>query len=117
MFGGTRIARMACVAIVAVSLAAPALARDLRIGGGATAGAGIPSFGSTGADLGLGAGGSWSGGTDLGANTDAQATTPPVTFQSNGSASSLPPGLDRFSFQGDGKANVSVFYKVLKTRF
>lgn len=117
MLGGTRIAQTAGIALALVSLAAPALARDLRLGGGATVGAGVPGIGSTGADLGVGAAGSWSGATELSAGIDGQVTTPAASFQSNGSASSLPPGLDRFSFQGDGKANVSVFYKVLKTRF
>lgn len=117
MLCGTRRAQVAGVAVALALLAAPASARDLRIGGAATVGPGLPAIGSTGADLGIGAGAgagaSWNGGTDLSAGADAQATT----FQSNGSGGPAALGLDRFAVQGDGRTNVSVFYKVLKSRF
>ena len=121
MLCGTRRAQVAGIAVALALLAAPASARDLRIGGGATVGAGLPAIGSTGADLGIGAGAgagaSWSGGTDLSAGADTQATTTATTFQNNGSGGPAALGLDRFAVQGDGRTNVSVFYKVLKSRF
>jgi hypothetical protein len=120
MLWGTRLAQIAGGAVVLVSLAAPAMAGELSAKiGGASVGAGIPSSGSAGANLGLGAGAgaSWSGGTDLGAGADGQVTTSATTFQSNGSTGSIPLGLDRFAVRGDGSTNVSVFYKVVKTKF
>jgi hypothetical protein len=121
MLCGTRLGHIAGVAVVLVSLAAPAMAGEVsaKIGGAATVGAGIPGNGSTGANLGLGAGagGAWNGGTDLSAGADGQVTTSAAPFQSNGSAGSVPLGLDRFAVRGDGSTNVSVFYKVLKTHF
>jgi hypothetical protein len=53
----------------------------------------------------------------LSAGADGQVTTSAAPFQSNGSAGSVPLGLDRFAVRGDGSTNVSVFYKVLKTHF
>ena len=120
MLWGTRLAQIAGGAVVLVSLAAPAMAGELSAKiGGASVGAGIPSSGSAGANLGLGAGAgaSLSGGTDLSAGADGQVTTSATTFQSTGSTGSLPLGLDRFAVRGDGSTNVSVFYKVVKTKF
>jgi hypothetical protein len=117
MLWGTRLAHIAGVAVVLVWLGAPAMAGEVsaKIGGAATVGAN----GSAGANLGLGAGAgaSWGGGTDLSAGADGQVTTSAAPFQSNGSAGSVPLGLDRFAVRGDGSTNVSVFYKVLKTHF
>jgi hypothetical protein len=113
------LAKIAAVAAVLASLAAPAVARDLRIGGAATLGAGLPGAGSTGADLGIGAGAGagagWNGGMDPSAGAEGQVATSGAPFQSKGSGG--PAALDRFSVQGDGKTNVSVFYKVLKSKF
>jgi hypothetical protein len=117
MLCGTRLVHIAGVAVVLVWLGAPAMAGEVsaKVGSAATVGAN----GSAGANLGLGAGAgaSWGGGTDLSAGADGQVTTSAAPFQSNGSAGSVPLGLDRFAVRGDGSTNVSVFYKVLKTHF
>jgi hypothetical protein len=121
MVCGTRLAQVAAVAAVLVSLAAPAVARDVRIGGAAPLGLGLPGAGSTGADVGIGAGAGagagWSGGMDPGAGADGQVTASGAPFQSNAPGGPAALGLDRFSVQGDGRTNVSVFYKVLKSKF
>ena len=116
MLSGKRLAGIAGVAVVLVSVSVPSIARDLRIGGAATVGAALPG---TGADVGIGAGAgaAWNGGTDSSVGADGRVTTSAATLQSNGSPGAAALGLDRFAVQGDGKTNVSVFYKVLKTHF
>ncbi len=114
--------RHAVVAATAASLAlsaAPATAGDLslRTGGSAAIG-GLPTSGnSTGVGLGVGAAAGTSGaaGLDLNPAANDQISTS-TNFQS--SPLTLPDAIDRLSIRaGDGKGNVSVIYKFVKTKF
>jgi hypothetical protein len=120
-FCGTRAATVVGLAIALITLTAPAIARDLstRIAGLGGIGTGFANSGSAGAGLqfGAGAGSSSSDGTDLSAAADGQVTASGSGFQNNARTGSAPLGLDRLSVQGDGKANVSIFYKILKSGF
>ena len=120
MLRRSRLAGVAGVAALLALLAAPAVARDLGLKlGGSSVGAGLPGGGSSGIDLGIGAGAgaSSSGNSDLSAGADAQVTTPGAPFRGEHSTETVPLGLDRFEFRGDGSTNVSVFYKFVKTKF
>jgi len=98
---------------------APAIADDvsLRLGGGGAIGSLSRAGNSTGAGLGVGAnaGASGNAGLDLNPLTDDQLSSA-KNFQST--PLTVPDGLDRLSIRGgDGKGNVSVIYKFVKTKF
>jgi len=120
-FSGARAAIVAGLAIALIVLATPVIATDLgaKVAGIGAGGTGFTNGGSNGIgpQIGAGAGSSWSNGTDLSASADGQIATSGSSFQSNARTGSTPLGLDRLSIQGDGKANVSIFYKILKTGF
>jgi hypothetical protein len=102
-----------------VLLSSPAIAGDLslKIGGGVAIGTVPSSSNSIGAGLGVGANAGTSGnaGLDLNAVAD-DSNSASANFQA-GPRRTTPDALDRLSIQGDGKANVSVFYKIVKTKF
>src|SRR5262249_34918891 len=97
--------------------AAPAIADDvsLKLGGGAAGGSLSSAGRSTGVGAGADARSSGSGGLDLNPLTDDQLSSS-RNFQST--PLNVPDGLDRFSIRGgDSKGNVSLIYKVVKTKF
>ena len=109
----TRCAIVAAAAAWLALPAAPAIADDLRvrIGGGAAIGTLPNGSNSTGAGLGVGAnaGASGNAGLDLNPSASTNFESSPLT---------VPDGLDRLSIRGgDGKGNVSVIYKFVKTKF
>jgi hypothetical protein len=127
---------LVAVALLALALgliASSAFAKGLGVtlggGTGFSVAGGAAGTGSVGGSAGLGAGsgggpastavgfGASAGTGDSGASAgaDGQVGAPaPLNLQP---ASPLPAGLDRFSIQSDGSANVSIFYRVLKTKF
>jgi len=98
--------------------AAPAIADELslKVGGGVTGNL-SSAGGSTGAGLGVGAnlGASGNAGLDLNPTSGDQNASS-RNFQS--SPLTVPDGLDRLSIRGgDGKGQISVIYKFVKTKF
>ena len=112
---GVRSAVGAATVASLVLIAAPAIADDLSLSVGSSAGVStLPNnSNATGPGLGIGADGNGKAGLDLNTLTNDQASS--TNFQS--SRLTVPDPLDRLSIRTDSKGKASVLYNFVNTKF